>query len=81
MIIAEVRSFTISRYTVWQKPRMDNPAFAQYLIYIGDRLLGKSFSLPDLGCCQWVEHHGSESPQYAESSAPIKRWTTAKQRG
>ena len=28
MIIAEVRSFTIGRYTVWQKPRMDNPAFA-----------------------------------------------------
>lgn len=80
MIIAETRSFTIGRYTVWQRPRFDNPAFAQYLIYLRDKLLGKSFSLPDIGCCEWVERHGSENPQYADDSQPLRRWTSIKSR-
>lgn len=80
MIIAETRSFTVGIYTVWQRPRMDNPAFPQYLIYLRDRLLGKSFSVPDVSCCEWVREHGSDSPQYAEDSKPLKRWTTIKRR-
>jgi hypothetical protein len=74
MIIAEVRSFQVGRYTVWQKPRLDNPAFAQYLVYLGKKLLGASFSVPDVECCRWVERNGS-SPKYADQSAPLRRWT------
>lgn len=56
MIIAPTRSFTLGKFTVHQRPRPDNPAFAQYSVYIGERFVGNSFSIPDLGCCEWLEN-------------------------
>ncbi len=75
MNIAETRSFAVGPFTIWQRPRKDNPAFAQYLVYLADKLLGKSFSLPDLGCCEWIQRNGSEAPNYAQDSRPLQRWT------
>lgn len=54
MIIAETRTFPVGPFTVHQRPRLDNPAWAQYLVFLGKKLVGASFSLPDLGCCEWL---------------------------
>lgn len=55
MNIADTRSFQLGPYTVKQRPRFDNPAFAVYKVFRGDRFIGDSFSIPDEGCCAWLE--------------------------
>lgn len=54
MNIVESRTFELGRFTVRQKPRFDSPGWAQYLVYLGEVLIGKSFSMPDLSCCEWL---------------------------
>lgn len=65
MTVAETKSFQIGPYTVQQRPRFDNPAFAVYIVSRDQKMVGKSFSYPDLGCCEWLER---ERGVYAESS-------------
>lgn len=48
----------LGRYTVVQRLRFDNPAWPQYVIFAGDKLVGKSFSMPDEGWCQFLEQQG-----------------------
>ena len=60
-------------YRIQQRPRPDNSAWAQYIVFRGDRLIGKSFSLPDLGCCQWLECHAGNV--YATVSAKHKGYS------
>lgn len=67
-MIAETFSFEIGHYVVWQKPRFDNPAWPQYVIFRGEKLIGKSFSMPDLDCCRWLERQRGEKLVYATSS-------------
>lgn len=55
MNVAESRTFQLGPYTVRQRPRFDNPAFAVYKVFRGDTFIGDSFSIPDLGCCEWLE--------------------------
>lgn len=55
MIVCETRTFTLGPYTVRQSPRFDNPAWPVYTILKNDKIIGKSFSIPDLGCCRWLE--------------------------
>lgn len=45
---------TLGKYTVRIGLRADNPAFAVYLIYVGDRLVGKQFSVPSVTDCDWL---------------------------
>lgn len=71
-VIAETCSFALGRYTVWQRPRPDNPAWAVFVVYVGTKLIGKSFSRPDLECCRWLERSNG---CYAEQSAPPRRYT------
>lgn len=62
MMIAETRSFELGPFSVQQRPRQDNPAFAVYIISRASRFIGKSFSCPDLECCRWLEReHGHQS--------------------
>jgi hypothetical protein len=68
--IAECRTFHIGRFTVWQRPRQDNPFWPVYIVFVGERLVGKSFSLPNLDCCRWLERWGN---RYAEDSAAPRR--------
>ena len=77
-MIADTVSFELGRYTVWQRPRFDSPAWAVYLVYLGDRLIGKSFSRPDIGQCQRLEREG-RIKQEASSIAPLS-WATDKKR-
>lgn len=67
-MIADTTSFDIGPFKVHQRPRFDNPAFAVYIVMRGAQLIGKSFSRPDLGCCQWLER-----TNYAERSEYAKK--------
>lgn len=71
MIIAETRIFKLGPYTVVQRPRLDNPAWAVYAISRGDKFIGNSFSVPDKSCCQWLER-----AIYAMGSAPLRQHST-----
>lgn len=46
---------TLGKYTILQTLRRDNPAFALYLICVGEREIGRQFSMPCLSDCQWLE--------------------------
>lgn len=71
MNIIEVRTFHIGSYTVHQRPRFDSPGWAQYLVYLGEVLIGKCFSCPCESDCQWLERQQREQTGYAYSSAPL----------
>lgn len=71
MLIVETSTFAMGRYLVVQRPRPDNPGWAVYLVFLGETLVGKSFSMPDIGCCQWLEHG-----RYTKvRSAKLRRYT------
>lgn len=78
MNIAETRTFQVGPYTVRQQPRFDSPSWAQYLVFLGDVLVGKSFSMPDLGCCEWLERQKRDESIYAYSSAKLSNVTGLK---
>ena len=54
MQTAETRIFAVGRFTVQQRPRFDNPAFAVYIVFLGERLIGKQFSRPSRSDCEWL---------------------------
>lgn len=66
----------LGRFTVRPAIRTDNPAFPVYLVFLGDVLIGKSFSIPDIGCCEWLELQQREQTMYAYSSAKLKTHTS-----
>lgn len=68
----------LGRYLVRIGLRRDNPAFPVYLIYRGDKLIGRSFSMPDLGCCEYLERQELDRISYARESAQQRK---AKLRG
>jgi hypothetical protein len=43
------------RYIVRQAIRSDNPAFPCYMIFRADKLVGRSFSVPDRDWCEAIE--------------------------
>jgi hypothetical protein len=63
-----MNTLTFGKYIVRVGLRCDNPAFPVYLVYVGNRLIGKSFSVPDEGCCRWLERQDG----YAQASAKLK---------
>lgn len=68
--IADTRSWTDGPYTIQQKPRLDSPSWPVYVVFRGERLVGKSFSLPSESDCRWLELHcNGDSTQYAPSAA------------
>jgi hypothetical protein len=70
--IVENRTFVLGRYVVVQKPRFDSPAWAVYLIYRNNKLVGRSFSVPDEGWCEAIERL-AKTGRYAE--APIQKYS------
>lgn len=68
-------SFRLGPYTVLQRPRFDSPAWAVYIVHRGDKYVGKSFSRPDEGCCQWLERQELNRIIYAEQSANLPRYS------
>lgn len=66
MITAETRLFAVGRFTVQQRPRFDNPAFAVYVVFLGEKLVGKNFSMPSESDCEWLLRSNGET--YATKS-------------
>ena len=70
--IAETKSWLIGPYRVQQRPRFDSPAWAQYLVFLGDALIGKQFSIPSESDCEWLARtHG----EYAKPSRPWRGYS------
>jgi hypothetical protein len=66
----------LGKYTVIARTRFDNPFWSQYVVYIGEIIIGKSFSMPDLGCCAWLERqYEAGRTVYAATSAPLQRFS------
>ena len=69
MFTAETRIFAVGRFTVQQRPRFDNPAWAVYIVFLGQRLIGKNFSLPGISDCEWLKR---ENGVYAKQSRALE---------
>jgi hypothetical protein len=74
MIIAGQSFWKCGKYSIRQTLRIDNPAFARYLIMRGGKIVGASFSVPDEGWCEFVERFTNLN-RYVEKSASLKRYT------
>ena len=53
--IAETKSWLIGPYRVQQRPRPDNFSWPVYIVFLGDVLIGKQFSIPSESDCAWLE--------------------------
>lgn len=62
MMIAEGvgSTFQLGKFTVRIALRPDNPAFAKFVVFRGDRLIGTQFSRPNESDCKWLEQWGTE---------------------
>jgi hypothetical protein len=58
------------RYTVRQAIRPDNAAFPCYMIFRGDKLVGRSFSVPDRDWCEAIERLAKWGSYVEHSAAP-----------
>jgi hypothetical protein len=72
VIIAESRTFPAGPYTVRQQLRFDNPYWPQYVIFLGEVLIGKQFSIPNESDCEWLRRTNGV---YATSSADLRQYT------
>lgn len=65
-------SFDLGPFTVRIGLRPDNPAFPVYLVFRGERLIGKHFSRPSESDCRWLERNngvyatGSRWPEISD---------------
>lgn len=76
-MIAEERSWHLGPYFVRQTVRPDNPYWPCYIVFRGQKLVGKQFSRPNEADCQWLEKWGGE--RYAEQAAyTYLGWTAEK---
>lgn len=55
----ETATFKVGRYTVHQRARFDNPAWPQYLVMLGSKVIGKQFSMPSETDCERLRRESS----------------------
>lgn len=66
-------SFELGPYTVRIAVRPDNPLWPQYLVFLAGVLIGRHFSRPDRGCCDWLAaQRAAGRTVYANPSAKPK---------
>lgn len=75
MNIVETRTFQLGPYTVQQRPRFDSPGWGQYIVFLGNAIIGKCFSCPCETDCRWLELQQREQTGYAYSAQPLKELT------
>lgn len=75
MNIVETFTFTVGKYRVIQRPRFDSPGWGQYCVYLGEVLIGKCFSVPDVGACEWLEREQRAQTGYAYSNEKLPELT------
>ena len=51
--VVEPCTFMVGAFVVRQAPRFDNPRWAVFIVFLGERLIGKCFSRPDQ---EWCSH-------------------------
>lgn len=71
MNIIEPMAFNLGPYLIRQLVRPDNPAWAQYAVFLGPVRIGACFSMPDIGACKWLEAQQREQTFYAYSSEEL----------
>lgn len=71
----------LGRFRIVVRIRLDNPAFPQYLVYVGPNLIGKQFSVPTLSDCEWLERQRTEEIVYATSSARLREYSIKRRGG
>lgn len=64
--IAETRSFRLGDFIVQQRPMQGNPAMPVFVVWLGEKLIGRLASWPTLDDCRWLMRG-----RYAASSAPL----------
>lgn len=57
MNIAPARRYELGRFTIQERPRPDSPAWPVYIVILRGVEVGRSFSKPDEGCCEWLLTH------------------------
>ncbi len=70
-----------SRFRIVARLRIDNPAFPQYLVYVGQNLIGKQFSVPTISDCEWLERQVADELVYAASSARLRQFSVKRRGG
>jgi hypothetical protein len=60
-------TYQLGRFLVRIALRPDNPAFACYIVFWKNKLIGKQFSRPNRSDCEWLERQSTEY-------APETRW-------
>lgn len=73
-------TFTLGAFTVREALRWDNPAFCKYLVYLGERYIGASFSRPDEGWCAHLLRRCNEEISYQPAERKQKLRGVALQR-
>ncbi len=64
-------TFQLGKYTIRLGLRADNPAFPVFKVFIGNILIGKSFSRVDEDACRWLELQEREQTFYAYSTEKL----------
>lgn len=77
-MIAEERSWNLGPYFVRQTVRPDNPYWPCYIVFRGEKLVGKQFSRPNEADCEWLEKWAVD--RYAEPAPYTYTGWTEKQR-
>lgn len=72
--IVEAATWQCGRYTIHRTCRPDNPAWPRYLIFKGEKLVGRSFSVPDKDWCESIERI-EKLGRYVEKLSAPKRYS------
>lgn len=75
MTILEPRSFEVDRFFVVFRQEADRQWL--YSVYLGPVRIGKSVSVPDIDCCEFLYRQQRDQPFYAYCSAPLPELTNA----
>lgn len=65
MIIVETRIYELGKYTIQERPRQDNPAWAVYIVILREKVIGKQFSVPSMSDCEWLSRQKTAETVYA----------------
>ena len=64
--IAAAKRWVLGRFIIQERPRPDSPGWPVYIVFLREHEIGRSFSIPDLGCCEWLLSH--QDGTFAEPS-------------
>jgi hypothetical protein len=70
--IAERSTWKLGLFTVRQVVRQDNPYWPAFLIFLGEKLIGRQASRPSESDCEW---HRATSGVYATVSVSPQKFT------